>query len=446
MIRTQQRRRRPALMLIGAALVLLPATAVQAQEGAGSGLGSFDISATAPGFALRVEDGGYCAAPPTAGCEGVVPEAVARLQNGPVSYALSSIAWPGTLAGNLGSLLIVAGGSQVPQQATQLNDPVRAEARTGEYASNTTVPGATMTVKAGTDEVTALAETPKTEAPGVGTFGSISGTSRTALTGPSTAIASAGSRITNISLAGGQLRIASLTSTADVTTDGRVATGKGSTTASGVTVGGVPVTIDDQGITVAGQNQGVNAVAQATVNQVVSALGITVALGKPTGTPKDGALDYSAGSLTVSWTPQAGTRFTVMLGGATATVAAAPGFPLGSDQLPVGTTAAAAGATSATPATPSGLGTAASAPSFGNPPDLSGTPLTAPTVAAPRTAVPGTIAARRTATSLPLPGGNSAVLVMLGLAGVGLIAAGMRRLPDLVLAPPSARCPLLEES
>lgn len=422
------------------AAAFLPAVTAQAQEESGSALGSFDLAATAPGFNVRVEDGGYCGPGPTAGCEGVAPEAVARLQNGPVSYALSSIAWPGTLAGNLGTLLIVAGGSSVPQQATQLNDPVRAEARTGEKANNTSVPGATMTADAGRQEVTAVAQTPATQAPGVGTFGSVSGTSRAALTGPSTAVATAQSRITDIAVAGGQLKVANLTSLAEATTDGTTATVNGTTTASGASIAGIPVTIDDRGITVAGNNQGVNSIATATVNQVVSALGIKVALISPTGTPKGSAVDYNAGSLLVSWTPQADKRITVVLGGATVTVNAVPGFPVASTGGAPGIPPAETGPLA------SDLTGSSFAPQFTNPPDLSGSPMIsgpAPS-AAPSVAAPA-LAPSLASSPLQLPAGNGVAIVLLALAGAGLVTAGLHRLPGSVLAAPSARCPLEED-
>ena len=60
----------------------------------------------------------------TAACEGVLNETVSTLRNGPIGHSLSSVGWPGTLGGNLGSLILVA-SPDAPSQVTALK---RAEA------------------------------------------------------------------------------------------------------------------------------------------------------------------------------------------------------------------------------------------------------------------------------------------------------------------------------
>jgi len=104
----------------GVAMVasLVGPTVAQAAAEPGSGFGSFNLAANAPVEQVRFNDGSNCGGSPggTGGCEGVVPETVAMLRKGPIGYALSSIAWPGVLAGNIGSIVIVAGG---PSQASR---------------------------------------------------------------------------------------------------------------------------------------------------------------------------------------------------------------------------------------------------------------------------------------------------------------------------------------
>ncbi|HWH28067.1 MAG TPA: hypothetical protein VNU26_03735 [Mycobacteriales bacterium] len=435
---TRQRRR--ALALVAAGMLCLTgsvvsAVGVSAQEQPGSALGAFSLSATAPGINVRFEDGGNCGGGPTAGCEGVVPAAVSQLGNGPIGYGLASVAWPGAIAGNLGSVVVVGGG---PQQATALNTPVRAEARTGQEpskTSNTDYPGATMTASATATEVTALAETQTTTVPGAGAAGSISGSTRTTLTGASTAVATAQSRITDLELAAGVLAIESLTSTAEGSTDAQTATARGATTVSGATVAGVPVTIDERGITVQTQSAPVNAIATEAVNQAVSNAGLSVAVSSPIITQDGSSVVYSAGSLVVSWEPQEGNRATVVLGGASVSLAAAEGFAFELPPVPAADPPqAGTGTVSVDPGpAPADTGTAALDVPLPEAPPAAG-------VAEPE-AAPTTLASQR----LALPAGNGVLLVLLALLGAGLVAAGLKRLPDRVLAATAAVCPLGEE-
>jgi hypothetical protein len=449
MTRTRSRptRARRPLALIGAGTLCLATAAVpvlvpvaaSAEEAPGSGLGSFNLSATAPVMQVRIEDGGYCGPGPTAGCEGVVPYAVSQLQSGPVGYGVSSIAWPGTLAGNFGSLLLVAGGDQVPPGATALNSPVRAEARTGQdpdTVTNTDYPGATMTATANATEVKAAGDVGHTTVMAAGGVGKLSGTTRTAVTGPSSAVAQSESRANDIALAGGQVKIESVVSIAEATTDAQTATVTGRTVVTGATIAGVPVSIDENGVRVQGQSAAVNAIATEAVNQVLGNLRLTLAVSQPVGTPDGSSVSYSAGSLVAVWEPEDGVAFTVMFGGSTVDVAAGEGFDLDLGDLGSFDDFTA----------PTDLGTTETFDSgevsagFGNPPELSGGSLGSPDVA---TAPPA-----RTALAsgeLALPGGTGPLVVLLGLLGSGLIAAGLRRLPDRVLAATATICPLGED-
>src|SRR5439155_9033649 len=83
-------------------------------------------------------------------------DAVSTLSTGPRGYAFSTVAWPGPLVGNLGTTLIVGGGAA--PSVSLLDDPVRAEARTGSgqpKVENDSVPGATMTAQANGGDVSA---------------------------------------------------------------------------------------------------------------------------------------------------------------------------------------------------------------------------------------------------------------------------------------------------
>ena len=431
---------RAGLLTAGVACLLVaavpPVVAQEAEKGAG--LGSFSLSANAPAVQVQVDDGGRCgrSVAGTAGCEGVVPESVSTLAKGPVGFALSSVVWPGTLAGNLGSTIILAGGSEVPPEARMLNSPIRAEARTGGDDKEVVyddVPGARMTASAVDDEVKAAAEVAQSAALGVGTFGNSRSNTRTAVTGPAAAVAEATSSVSDISFANGLVTIGSVRSTATATTDGKTAKVEGSTVTTGMKIAGVPVELTDKGITVQGTSVPLNKTLSDTVNSAVAAAGMTIALSQPVETKERGNADYRAGSLVFVWQPQPDQQFTVVLGGAAVSVAAEPEltFDLGGDVAVAPPVEA--------PAVTGGL---TGAPSTGEvpAPDL-GTP-TAPDVAAPAEPV----AAPQTAPvaqRLALPDGLPPVSLVLGLVGAGLLAAGLRRLPDRLLEQaPTTSCVL----
>ncbi|MGH2793635.1 MAG: hypothetical protein ACRDKG_04965, partial [Actinomycetota bacterium] len=174
------RRRSPALIATGLALLAvagaglgLLAPSAAAQEEPGSGFGTFSLSAGAR--AVKVIG-------PDPIIVGTVPEASVQLRNGPIGYGLASIAWPGALAANAGSLLALLGNPActppnpppplppppeipncpgIPQpvldNANALNYPIRAEARTRTDQPTVTnnSAGAQMTSTALDDEVSA---------------------------------------------------------------------------------------------------------------------------------------------------------------------------------------------------------------------------------------------------------------------------------------------------
>lgn len=443
------RRRAVACLATGSlalvAALVLPAVASAAPDAAaepGSAFGSFNLAANAPAVQVRFDDGSNCAGKPggTAGCEGVVPETVSQLRNGPIGYGLSSVVWPGTLAGNLGSLILAA-NPNAPSQASMLNSPVRAESRTGagpDTVTNNSYPGTTMTATAKDDAVSAKADVASSQSAPVGSFGNTTSATSVRLTGPALAVADAASRADDVNLAAGAVTIGSVTSTVNATTDGRKATAKGRTVVNDLRIGGVPVTIDDKGITVQGQNVPANSAAASAVNTVITNLGMSIALSQPMGKPEGGKVVYNAGSLIFAWKTQGGT-FTAIFGGATVAVAAVQGGGFN-----LGDFGAAPPFVPAPVAPVTGGGDFVAAPAVGGaaPPSVpdNSPPLTAP-VAAP---AQEPVAPLLTAAGVPLPGPASPAYLVIGLLGVGLILAGMRQLPDRVLEARAAKCLLGE--
>jgi hypothetical protein len=423
------------LCLAGAALPLVTATAEDAEPG--SGLGSFSLSANAPVLQVREEDpADQCSATPagTAGCEGVVNESVSSLSNGPIGHALSSVAWPGTLAGNLGTLLVVLSGGQVPDDATALNSPVRADAHIGgpnpvvtDYPPAPAPPAVHMKADAEATKVTAEATVGGAQSTPVGSIGTSTSRTATTLTGVSAAQATAHSEVHDVTIAG-VLHLGSITSDATATTDGSVAKASGHTVVTGATVAGVPVSIDENGVTVQTQNLPFPQQATDAVNTALAGAGMTIALSQPHGTPSGASVTYDAGSLVLFWQQQPGRALSAVLGGAQVSVTSSPGFSFG------GTTGGTTGG---------GLGGTVGG-TTGTPP-LTGsvTPGTLPGTGQPPSVVPPgpVVVPDNRALTGPLPKGVSPWLGGLAVAGAGLVMAGLRRLPDRVLVVNPTSCP-----
>ena len=257
--------------------------------------------------------------------EGEVPEARANLNTGPVGYALATVAWPGPLAANAGSLILVA-SAQAPPQVTVLNDPVRAEARTGQNPPTTTyndVPGTSLTATAKNDLVSADASVGSTLA-STGTFGPARAAGKTALSGGS-ATSESSNIVNDIVLAGGAVTIKSVSSMAKATTDGSKGTGSASATVAGLTIGGQPASIDEKGLHIGASGQPVNEAANKAARQALSQGGIDIVLSAPTKEIKGSAATVTAGSLIVSWKPADNAVFGAIFGGAQASASGTPG-------------------------------------------------------------------------------------------------------------------------
>jgi hypothetical protein len=403
----------------------------------GSGFGSFALSAAAKGVQLTVGEPQYCFTDPAGlqGCDGVVPIATSNLSNGPTGSATAAIAWPGSLAADIGSLIITASNGAVPDQARMLNDPVRAQVRTGQSpdtVSYDSVPGNTMKATAKAAVTSADAHVQSLAAASIGTFGPMSAVTNTELTGPKAGIAKATSSVSDIDVAG-VLHLGSVQSTATATTDGTTAKVIGKTTVTGATIAGVPVTIDERGVTVQGSGVALTTLT-ATVNSALAQTGLVLRVSEPQGKPIGSAASYNAGSLVAVFKPDATHMFSVVIGGAAVSVKAGKAFEFGT----TGGTTGITGTTTGTipPATSGGTGGLTAVPGTSGGAVPSGT-----TGSGPAPQVPGT---QNAASSRPLYGGLSPWLGVLGLLGASLMAFGFKRLPDKVLEAIPSACPLQE--
>jgi hypothetical protein len=406
-----------ALIAGGVAVVLgaLPATPVLAADEPGSALVSYTLAANAPGLGL---EGLYRDIALT------VPETTSTLSTGGVGTGFAAVAWPGPIVGNGGTTLLVL-NSNVPPQATVLNDPVRAESHSGgtEKADYGTAPGPVMTSTATRGAVTSTSSTGTGMTLPIGTVGAITGSTTTTLTGAGKAVSTALSTVSNLSLAGGAITLGGVRSTATTTTDRKVTTATGRTQLIDLSVAGVPVSVDGQHLSVAGTAVA-NPLAVETLNQAVKALGLTVMVTQPHAVRTGGHASYNAGAV-VLLLDQGGNHLAVTLGRASTSVTATPlvGEPVG--LLPL-TPPTGAGPTSAGP------------PAVASQPGLTGGAGQPPTTAPTET--PGVLpqvlqtVLRPLASTVALAAGVPGALVLLLLLAVGVLGFLLQRLPEPFLA------------
>lgn len=432
--------------LTGAAWVLgAGATGAQAAVSPGSGFGSFQLVGSAAGAQITYSQAGSA----TTTVDGEVPDAVSSLQYGPLGQGLAAVAWPGSLAGNAGSTSQVLNLPVPSGDASSANDPVRAQAETGSGPStvtNNTYPGTTMTATATDDNVTALASIAGATGPAPGTSIGTTGTSSNAtLTAVSTAQVAATSRVQNVSLAGGVVTIAEVTSTASATTNGTAASGSGATVVSGMKIGGIPAQIGETGLQIGPAGAPASAVLTQAADKALAGANMKVAVSQPSKQVNGGSITYDAGNVVFYWEPssQSGT-FTMALGGASVSAVAAAAFPFAStstdtgsgNQTGAGSIAPAGDSGASVPYTPSTGGLGVLGPTE--------SPAASPGGgAAGSTGVPPASRSAPLATApVDLTHGLSPLWLVLALAGTLLAAAGFKRLPDRVLEPAGTECKL----
>jgi hypothetical protein len=454
--RTWRRRASAGLVAFGVLTLGGGATGIVAAHAAGSpgsNFGNIDITVTATGlrsplYSHTGED-----------VEGEAPYAFASLQSGGTGSALTSVFWPGGTGGNGGSTLkLLAGGCVPPNPGStvpipipvpvpklpclyhtpdlpdpvyqNLNDSYKAEVQSSD--SKTTVtkssPGIDMTATANNKLTASMTVMAGEKLPGLGdTFGTTTTSSSINLTGPNTAVIDAVSLVRNVKLGGGALSFDSVKSVAHAVTDGKKASGTTGTTVSGMKIAGVPVSVDNKGVHIKGQ--GSNLPSLDALNSALEHAGFSVYVASPSKKVKGASANLFSGQLIVmqdnpQYTSNANDSATVMsFGGATIAADTNRAFQF-TPFPPVAPPAAQQPGTTTTPGV--------SAPSSSSVPS-------SPTVAStPQQGSAPILAAAET----KLPGGIAAGWVVLSLLGAGLIAAGLKRLPDRVLATSGGACSL----
>ena len=450
-----RRRRLPVAMVIaGTGALLVSITGMVTAHGEES-LGGYTLVARAPGVEFT-EDQPNAQVHPEG--QGTIGEATSELSTSS-SYALSAIAWPGPLVANAGTLLIVASNGDVPQEASAIRDPVRAEARSGQTEEDVSfdqAPGTTMKAHSSERRAAAQALIDESGVPAVLELGSIKSESEATAEGAS-AISTASSRISDISFAGA-IEIGSVTSTAKAVTTAAGTKVDGETLVGDLSIGGHPARIDGDGITFEDQGAPTDPLAPVTdavSEQILSQMGVTVAVSQPHVEEVDGLTTYTAGSVVFVWEPpnnDSHNVFTMTLGGATVTAGAVEGFDVGDFDLPP-----TPGPTTepTVPAEPGGGDTTADAGtgSVSSLDDVSVSDDGSADVSDPGTGSGGDDTASGDFESGPLFDsspialfeGIGALYGLLALIGAGLLATGLRKLADGALLTSTVVCDLERE-
>jgi hypothetical protein len=405
-----------------------------AKTAVGSDIGALDVTAksaaiTVPLYSHQGED-----------VQLDIPYSLATLGTGGIGNALTTVLWPGATGAHGGDTLNLLNLPIPSNLAQMLNDPEVAHAQTGvgDKTVDLSHPGLTMTSTATPLHVSAESAVGGSGVPVVGPIvGSTQSKSSIKLSGASTVTSKAISSIHNLSIAG-VIKIDSITSTASAVSDGRsVAKGKAKTVVAGVSIAGIKVTLDQNGLHIPNSTLPiVGSTATKVVNTALKSAGISLDVTKVTHKIHGQHIQVDAGALIVSfgnsqYKGQANdTGKLLILGGASIDQTVRHGFK-SPPPPPVPTPTPTKSSTSG-----GGGGGGGGVPPVQNPP-----PGPQSSIGPAPTAAPPLIPS---AHDLSLPKALQAGWVVAALIGAGLFAIGMRRLPDRVLQNAGATCSLEE--
>jgi len=238
------------------------------------------------------------------------------------AHAISSLYWPGAAGGNLGTLIAVLGGPNVPG----LNDPVRAEASTGSTNQAATVAptGTSMTASVipesdATQEATSAASW--VGAPlGQGTsIGAVSAAASQKLSKDGKLVASASNSVGNIDI-GGMIHAGLITTSAtEQSVGGGTPTLASTMTVSDLTIGGQKAYVDGSGVHMGQPGKPAGSAVVDSVSKGLAGAGMQIYFTEPAKVTIGGvAYDY-APTLLVYWAPPGDSNndvFTLGFGGA----------------------------------------------------------------------------------------------------------------------------------
>jgi len=456
---TKSRRIGAALMAAGlacggGALAVWQAVPAHADSSESTSLSSYELHGGGRGinyWSARATGSGFDTPP---GME--MGAAEAALASGPVGSGVASFVWPGPIAANGGTLLLVLqpgcsatqqagipdGATPIcpipPDIANQANVPFRAESHTGSKvpaATNDPAPGIHLQSSALNNDVSADAVVNQVGG-GLGNFGKVVTHGETT-TDSSSGTATGSSTIQNVDLGpAGTIHIGSIISNAKAQTFGDHASGDASTVVGSMTIGGTPVTVDKDGVHVQSGTLPTGAAVDG-VNKILANFKMTITLGTPTKDIKGASGDVTAPPLIITFGDPTSQQV-MILGGATASVTSAGGGGGDLSDLTSDLTSFDSTDTGSADLGSSGAIDTSSLSDSG--------PSATPTGTARRVGTGDqALGATQNLASHGKPIKTGAIL--LAVLGAGLLALGMRRLSDDVLAERAATsCPLDEEA
>lgn len=247
-------RRRTFLALSGLAssvaaplLFLAPAPA----QAAGTPIGGYTAGVSGTPLSIKVYEP-VIPLPAAPQGEADLSYTMVSTSTGPSVRALASSVWPGPAVGDgFGTIAEALGLGEDQEYAVKAN----ATYPSGDHTATTSIgPATTMTASA-TPKVSAATATTGQPFPvsAVMSAGQSSSKSTTTL-GSDRITATSEALAEDIVLAGGLIRIASVRAETTVTSFAESATTAGNTVVTGLTVAGVPFTVDDTGVHAAGQS------------------------------------------------------------------------------------------------------------------------------------------------------------------------------------------------
>lgn len=362
--------------------------------------------------------------------------------------ALAANIWPGSAAGNAGTLVEVLGG---PTQAGVLNDPAQASAGTGTTATQTvSAPsGTTMTASvkptgANDQHTTATSSSAGGALGSQGTIGSSTSTSSIDFrsdTGLLSVLAE--STASHIDIAG-VVRIGSVNSTASgVAADGSAPKLTGTTDIHDMSIAGEPAYVDGSGVHMGTPGKPAGPAEMEAVDAALAASGMKIYSSTPATINVGGTSYYTSASIIFYWLPPGSHNiFTMSLGGSGVAVSDGqnPSFLL---NVPPVATPTAPGSPTPSVATSPALQSPVSSSTGGSAPTQS--PVLAGTSPAPTGGVkldlPAPAAPSLVPAAVKLPGGIGLGWIVLAIA-LGLAAAATTtRVPDLLSRQAAATCP-----
>lgn len=408
-----------------------------------------------------------------------LPEASSDFETGPFGHGLASVFWPGTTAGNLGSLSGQLGlPPPLDSVAAQTDDRVKAETFYPYGPEQSSYPpgsnnssAAEMETNANDQGVTATSALSDLSLPGLLDVSGVKGSS-SATAGNSAQAVSAGS-FSTLSLLGGLITIGETSSTATARSDGTTPSGTAVTHVGAIAVAGQAVTVGNDGLVIGPASSDLPgqliAPASSAVETVISTLGLSMTA-LPEAVTRNGPAESitSAGlqlklalpstettSLDCSFLPSAlaqlgvlctlpgllhGASITITIGRVTSSAIAAAPFDL-TGGLPTAPSETIVGPPAGGPGVPAGVGSvgdyASAVPTAG-----AASLVQSPAISRPDQSPLGS-ATRVDAISLSTPvksGLVALVLLLAALIGAGAFWGG-RRLDDL---PGTGNCDLEE--